>query len=322
MKPGKLPPEYLRTLIDRYVRWSEEVIVGSGIGLDSAVIDLKEGGYLFLKTDPVTFVTEDIGWYSVIINSNDIAVSGGTPEWFLAVVLLPEHSDGETVGKIFSQISATCRELNISWCGGHTEVTPGIDRPIVVGTAIGRGKRFITSQFARAGDAVILTKGIAIEGTLAIALEKREEIDQELFNRIMTFRKWLSILEDARIAMRHGVHAMHDPTEGGLTTALNEIAIASGKRIEVKYEWIKILDETRILCDMFDLDPLGLLSSGALVATISMDKTGPLLADLKASGIWAGVIGYVKDGQGAWIERDGKLEKLRPRDGDEILRLI
>ncbi len=322
MKPGKFPSDRLKKLLERYVKSSEDVIVGPGIGMDSAVIDLKGKGYLFLKTDPVTFVTEDIGWYSVIINSNDIAVCGGSPEWYLAVILLPEDSDYEMSRRIFSQISATCQDMGISWCGGHTEVTPGIDRPIVVGSMVGRGKRFVTSANARAGDAVILTKGIAIEGTIAVALEKRGEIDHDLFERIMGLRKWLSVIDDANLAIKHGVHAMHDPTEGGLATALNEIAMASGKRIEVKYEKIKILDETRIICELFDLDPLGLLSSGALLATIPSEKAWSLISDLKNKGMWCGIIGYVKTGSGVWMEKDGKSEKLNSWDGDEILRLI
>ena len=322
MKPGKLPPDYLRSLLERYVKYGGDVIVGSGIGIDSAVVKLDDRKYLFLKTDPITFVTEEVGWYSVIINSNDIAVCGGKPKWFLATILIPENSREEVVERIFSQISDTCQKLGISWCGGHTEVTPGIDRPIVVGLMAGLGERYVTSAGAREGDAVILTKGIAIEGTIAIAQEKKKEIDDELFSKIMSYRKWLSVMKDAEIALRYGANSMHDPTEGGLATALNELAISSGKRIEVESEKIRILEETRVICEKYGLDPLGLLSSGALLITISPERAGDLVSSFKGAGIWAEIIGVVKEGIGVWIKRKNRFQILEPFTADEILKVM
>ena len=129
---GKLPSDLLESLLTRYASHDERVVLGPGVGEDAAVIDMGER-YLVAKTDPITFATEDIGWYAVNVNANDVACCGATPRWFLATVLLPEGCTAQRVETIFDQIATACGELDIALCGGHTEITYGLERPIVVG---------------------------------------------------------------------------------------------------------------------------------------------------------------------------------------------
>ncbi len=163
--PGKLPAKLLEELLERHARPDASVLVGPGIGEDAAVIDMGER-CLVAKTDPITFAADEIGWYAVHVNANDVACCGARPRWFLATVLLPKRdTTREFVEGIFAQMAAACDELGVTLCGGHTEITHGLDRPIVIGQMLGDVGRdaFVRGSGARAGDVIILTKGIAHE---------------------------------------------------------------------------------------------------------------------------------------------------------------
>ncbi|MGH7428421.1 MAG: AIR synthase related protein, partial [Candidatus Methylomirabilaceae bacterium] len=134
---GKLRGAFLAELLAKHVTLDERVVVGPRLGEDAAVLDMGDR-YLVATTDPITFVAEDLGWYALVVNANDLAVRGATPRWFLATCLLPEGRTTEaTVDALFGQLSAACRHLEVSLIGGHTEITHGLDRPLVVGTMLG-----------------------------------------------------------------------------------------------------------------------------------------------------------------------------------------
>jgi len=330
--PGKLPVNFLRKLLARYTHKNKDVVVGPSIGIDATVI--KPGkDYIIAKTDPITFVAEDIGFYAININANDIATMGGIPRWFLVSILLPEKTTTPSmVRRIFSQISMACKELGISLCGGHTEVTFHMDRPIVVGQMLGTVKKdeLVTAGGAKVGDCVILTKGIAIEAVSIVAREKENELRRHFPGSFISRCKGsikkpgLSVLKEARIAARSGlVHAMHDPTEGGLATGLHELAIASGVGIEVDGDSIPILPEWMELARFFNIDPLGAIASGALLITLSPENTEKLLRRFKRAGIMAGVIGkVVPRRKGIRIIRNGKTYSLPLYERDEITKIF
>ncbi len=300
---GKLHAQLLEALIGKLPLDDERVVVGPRIGEDAAVIDMGDR-YLVAKTDPITFTAEEIGWYAVNVNANDIAVMGATPKWFMATVLLPEGKSDEALAEsIFTQIANACRELNITVIGGHTEVTYGLDRPILVGAMLGECDRdkLVVSSNAQIGDAIILTKGIPIEGTSIIAREKGDELFRRGYEasfieraKRMLYEPGISVVKDALIATSSGrVHAMHDPTEGGLAMGLYELSWASGVSIEVDGEAIKIVEEGARLCAEFGLNPLGTIASGALLIVAHPDDADGIVKALNASGISAAVIGRV-----------------------------
>ena len=177
------------------------------------------------------------------------------------------------VEEIFAQLSRACRELGVVLCGGHTEITHGLDRPIVVGQMLGEveEEKLVSPDKIRPGDEVLLTKGIAIEGTALIAREKKGlesilGVDQVERCRGLLRNPGISVVREARRAGEVArVHAMHDPTEGGLATGLRELAEASGLGMRVEMEKIAVFPETEVLCGKLRLDPLGLLASGALL---------------------------------------------------------
>jgi hydrogenase maturation factor len=305
---------------------------GAGIGEDATVIDFGDR-YLVAKTDPITFASEEIGWYAVHVNANDIATTGAEPKWLLVTLLLPEaRTDEALVESIFAQLAEACEQLGISLCGGHTEVTHGLDRPIVVGQMLGEvhRQRLVRSSGSRVGDVVLMTKGVAIEGTAILARERGAllacEYPEEFLERCrgLLHDPGISVLADARVATSTAiVHSMHDPTEGGVTTGLWEMAQASGVGLRVWGSSIPILPETATLCARFDLDPLGLIASGSLLLTLASEDVDRVQAALKSEGIPAVAIGeVVSQEEGLTLTRNGSIQELPRFEPDEISRVF
>jgi hydrogenase expression/formation protein HypE len=328
---GKLPADVLARLLTTIAPADPRVILGPGIGLDAAVIDMGDR-LLVAKTDPITFAADSIGWYAVQVNANDIATTGAAPRWFMATVLLPESRADETMAEhIFDQIYSACAAIGASLVGGHTEITYGLDRPIVVGAMLGEVAReaLVTPSGARPGDALLLTKGIAVEGTAIIAREKAQalaHLDPVFLERCRRFliEPGISVVRDAAIATSAGrVHAMHDPTEGGLATGLYEMALASGIGLAIEADAVPIYPETVALCHAARLDPWGLIASGALLLAVQVEDAEKIVSALQAQGILAAVIGRATPAaQGVQLRTPEGTCALPHFARDEIARLF
>ena len=304
LQTGKLNVQILRKLLQRYSKTDEKVLLGPRIGEDAAAIDMGER-VLIVTTDPITFATNEIGYYSVMVNANDIATTGAEPRWYTVTILLPEVQGTESlVDSIFQQIHRACEKLSISLIGGHTEITHGLDRPILVGQMIGEVQReaLITTAGAKPGDIILLSKGICIEGTSLIAREKEGDlssrgIPQDLVERAQRFLfdPGISVVEEARLAFQAGhVHSMHDITEGGLANGLHELSMAAGVGIVVEKDCIPIYEESRKLCEAFGLNPLGVIASGSLLITASPPETEKILERAHRHGAAITRIGRVE----------------------------
>lgn len=331
MEIGKLPHKFLADMLAK-VNLDDRVIVGPGVGLDAAVIDYGER-LLVAKTDPITFAADLIGWYAVNVNANDVAVMGAVPKWLMTTVLLPTSMSQNDAENIFDQILSACGELGVSLVGGHTEVTADLQRPIIIGCMLGEAEssRLVTAAGACEGDDIVLTKGIAIEGTALLAREAHDWLREKWFTEKylrrsadLLFNPGISVLKDARIAMQTAhVHAMHDPTEGGLATGLMELSIASNLGLEVDMQKVPILRETQSICRAFRLDPLGLIASGCLIISVSPSDTPALLEAFRNEGINAAVIGrMMPKNYGLKIRTSKGLRDLPVFSRDEIARFF
>jgi hydrogenase maturation factor len=328
---GKLPSDVLARLLSGIALDDPRVRVAPGVGVDCAVIDLEGGMCLVAKSDPITFTADEIGWYAVHVNANDIATTGATPRWFLATILLPEgKSDAALVESIINQIHAGCRELGATLVGGHTEITFGIDRPIVAGTMLGEvvRDRLITPAGARSGDALLLTKRLAVEATSILAREKaRELIGRFDLAYVHHARRFLhdpgiSVVRDAQVAIDAGrVHAMHDPTEGGLATGLHELAAAANVGLEIDAQTAPVYPETQMLCDAFGIDVWGVIASGSMLMAVEAEDADRIVAALRAAKIEASIIGRVVERERGVTVRDGaSVARLRTFTRDEITK--
>jgi hydrogenase expression/formation protein HypE len=330
---GKLRAQTLQSLFDRHPVKDARVVVGPRVGEDAAVIDLGDR-YLVATSDPITFAADDVAWYALQVNANDVAVRGARPRWFLATLLLPEgRTTDESVTALFDQLVAACAELEVTLVGGHTEVTAGLDRPVVAGTMLGEvaKDRLITTAGARVGDAVVMTKGVPLEGAAILARDREDEllargVRPAVLRKAKAFlrRPGLSVLPEAAIAGELGeVHAMHDPTEGGIATALWELAEAAGVGLRIDRERIVILPEGAELCRVLGLDPLGTIASGALLLTLSPADAAIVIHALAREGIDSHYIGQVVPREQGVVLVEGNRESPLPIfPQDELTRLL
>ncbi len=330
---GKLKPEYLKEILKElsFPR-SNDTLIGPSYGEDAGAFALGDKA-IVVASDPITFTSSQMGYYLVNVNANDIATMGAKPKFLLLVMLLPEKgTDPASLRELVQDIKKATKEREITVLGGHTEITPGLERPILVGTMIGvvDKDRLVTSSGAREGDALLLTEGIAIEGTSIIAREKREETERILGKeKTKTVERWLfdpgiSVVKGALILSDAGLPtSMHDPTEGGLAMGIHELCEASEVGALVYGSEIPIFEETRALASHFGIDPLGLIASGALLFTVHRGNESKAIEILKSEGINAKVIGEIRDrSYGVKLEDEGKISPLPRFEKDEILKVF
>jgi hydrogenase expression/formation protein HypE len=321
---GKIPLELLSRLLDELPSPPPELRLGARIGEDACAIDVPEG-VLIAATDPITLTSVDAGRLAVLVNANDVAVSGARPRWFLAVVLVPPGTtDGELHG-LFSSIRLTLAEVGAHLVGGHTEVTPTVTRPVVVGHMLGiaEGDPVKTGGFAP-GDVVVQVRPAPIEGAAVLA---REVLDGSTIVRAALLEQarealqepGISVVEPALLATSLGATALHDPTEGGLAGGLHEMAHAAGLRLVVDRSAILWFGPGLAVCEAARADPWGTLASGTLLATFPPRIAKDALEAFAREDHDAGVIGRVEEGDGV---HDSEGEPLAWPEVDEVARLL
>ncbi len=329
LNEGKLPLGLLEELLEFTGAADPDIHLGPALGEDAAVIDLGDQ-YLVLKTDPVTLAQEDIGWYAVHVNANDVATTGARPRWFQTTILLPMGSTGDLARSLFRQVHAACVELDVAITGGHCEVTPAVGQVVLVGDMQGTVSKedLVLTRGAREKDVLIMTKAAGIEGTAILARERAGELNAQfgpaLVARAAAYLRspGISVVSEALLAARMGATSLHDPTEGGVSMGLQEVSVACGHVLQVKPSAIAIEKETRVLCEYYGLNPLGLIASGSLLVAIPEPGSQRLLEEYERRGIAAKAIGEVA-GSGIGVEVVGEAEgfPLEPSERDEITRV-
>ncbi|MBN18484.1 MAG: hydrogenase expression/formation protein [Chloroflexi bacterium] len=332
MKAGKLPLELLSNLLSEIKVKDPRVILGAKTGEDAAVIDIGDR-FLVAKMDPITFATDEIGWYLVQINSNDLFVMGATPKWLMATLLFPETYSKTLIKNIFNQLSKACEEANITLIGGHTEITYGLDRPLAIGAILGEVNKnhVIYTSDANIGDEIVITKGIAIEGTAIIAREKEAHllslgVNKKYINNAKNFifEPGISIKNDSKIAINSGnITSMHDPTEGGLFGALQEIAKAANVGLHIEENEIYILPECLEICSKIDINPFGMIASGSLLCTVKAGSSNKLIDNLRDAGSYGYKIGKIMPKEyGIMLSNSKGVKKMPIFKRDEIARYL
>ncbi len=329
LPPGKIPLDILKEVVFRNLGAKRnEVLLGPTAGIDGAVLDLGDKS-LVVSMDPITAAVERIGWEAVNVNANDVATFGVEPQFLVSCLMLPESSSRETVETITSQMDKAAKALNIAIIGGHCETTPGLANPIVVGCVMGlteKGK-YVTAGGAKAGDKLILTKSAGIEGTAILASDRAPQLSKilsaDMLNDARLFYDQISVVKDALIAYRTGgVNAMHDPTEGGIVGGIHEIADASNLGVRVYEDKITVEPETSQICKYFEIDPLQLIGSGALLIAAKKEHADEIVENLAKEKIFAAAIGEVGGNvnKRLLIQRDGTTREL-PRPVSDHLWL-
>jgi hydrogenase expression/formation protein HypE len=327
---GKLPGWLLRKVLPGSAR-DPDILVGPGLGRDAAAIAVG-GRVMVAKNDPITFASEGGAAHLVEVNANDVACMGATPRWLLVTALLPHGVTPADVLNQFAELRETCRQRSVELIGGHTEIVPGLARPILVGMMLGDAAphELLRPGEAQPGDVLLITKELAIEGTALLARERADVLQERIGGELVRSaarlldRPGISVVAEAEIARRTShVTALHDPTEGGFATAVRELAIVSGAGVEIDVEAIPILEETCAIAEALGIDPLGMLASGSLLIATRPEGVSSIVRDIEAAGIPVSVVGRLTDDPGdALLIEGGERRPLPEFAVDEVARVL
>ncbi|CAN2047924.1 hydrogenase expression/formation protein HypE [Candidatus Magnetomoraceae bacterium gMMP-13] len=328
---GKFPNDLLEEFLTDCNFNDPSVLICPRVGEDTAAVSVDKEEILILKSDPITFATDSIADYAVLVNANDIATSGADPRWLLTTILFPCGITASESLHIINQLKEVCRKWNITLCGGHTEITDAVTRQVIIGMLAGTvsKKGLIDKSRMKQGDKVLLTKGIAVEGTAIIAREFSEKLkylgmSEKKIKECSDFLCHISIINEAKIAISSGgITAMHDVTEGGLATALSEFSIAGKHNIRINMEKISIFPQTQKICQLLDINPLGLIGSGSLLISCKPDYAEKIINNLHNANIKAACIGeVVNKGREVKAMKEGRQVEWPSFEVDEITKLF
>ena len=335
LSAGKLPNRILARFLEASRSEDPSLLIGPGVGEDTAAVALEpEDEILILKSDPITFATDEMGYYALVVNANDVATSGGTPRWLLTTLLFPPGTTAGQVGRLLESLRCWCGRMGVTLCGGHTEITDAVTKPVVVGQMVGTAERsrLVDKRRIRSGDQVLLTKALAVEGTAILAREFPRALenlgvpaDEISRGQRFLFSPGISVRDEAEAALESGgVSALHDVTEGGVATALEELTHAGRHRIRVRSGQVPVFPETARICRLLGIDPLGLIGSGSLLIVCRPDSSQRLQAALGDRGIQTALVGEVL-GPGSGVEAvdgNGKSVPWPHFETDELPRAI
>lgn len=327
MKIGKVPENVLKRSVFKQIKFKrEEVLIHPGVGEDCSVLQLKPDEVFVLSTDPITGAVNDIGTLAVHVTANDLATAGSEPVGILLSILLPPSAEEADLKALMRELESACETLHIEILGGHTEVTPVVNQPVVTVTGVGKVKKdqVLFTKGAKPGQDIVVTKWIGLEGTSIIASGKekalRQHYSQDFVDRAKGFIQYISVVEEAMTAREFGVSAMHDITEGGVFGALWEVAAAGGVGLTVDLKKIPLKQETVEICEFFDLNPYQLISSGSML--IACDKGHDLVEQLGKKGIHSAVVGKFTDNNDKIIIYDEEeIRYLEPPKTDELYKV-
>ncbi len=273
-----------------------ELITGPAIGEDCAILNFN-GSWIAATTDPITGSDKEIGSLGIHISLNDLASAGAEPVAVLVTLLFPPGTTAENIRTIMADIHRTTAEMHVALAGGHTEVTNAVNRTVMNVTALGKTppNGATKTSGAKAGDAILVTKAVGLEGTAILANEKSDELTRIFGDSFVSiakgFIKELSVVKEGMVAAKHRVHAMHDITEGGILGALWEMCTASALGAQIIEAAIPVRPETEELCRHFHINPYRLISSGSMLMACKDGES--MVKILEEAGVPASIIGYM-----------------------------
>lgn len=327
MNVGKVPESVLKRSVLRQIHTKrQEVLLGAGVGEDCAAVRLAGDEVFVISTDPITGTATDIGTLAFHVTMNDLASAGAEPIGVMLTILLPEGAGEQELKGIMGQMEVACAKANVQIMGGHTEVTRAVSQPLVNVCGVGKAKagKLVSTAGAKPGDDILVSKWIGLEGTSILAKEKERELaaryPMDLVRNAQSFDRYLSVLPEAAVAVKSGVSAMHDVTEGGIFGALWELAESSGVGLEIDLKKIPVKQETIEVCEYFGINPYGLISSGCMLMASADGNT--LVRELEKNGIHAVVIGKAVGGNDRILRNEEEKRFLEPPKADELYKVV
>ncbi len=327
MVTGKLPNDLLEKIVLKYITHKkDDIITGAAVGEDNALMDFGDE-VAVLSTDPITGAIKDIGKLAVHISCNDVSTSGGTPIGVLLTILAPPETTYADIERIMKDAGETAEKLDVEIMGGHTEITDAVNKVVISTTVIGKIKKekLQIVDKINIGDKILMSKSTAIEGTSILLSDLEsyfvDKMDMEKIKEGQGYNELLSVMEEGKIGGRVGLNYMHDITEGGVLGAVWEAQKAINKGVKIYNELVPISDVTKELCNILDLDPLRLISSGSMLMIANKEQVEILEKEYKEKDIDLTIIGEVVE-EGIFMEIDGEVELIDPPMADELYRAL
>ncbi len=324
---GKLSSEQLNDIVFRHLTFKRpEVMVRPSVGEDCAVIRVGDHAVV-LSTDPITGTANAVGKLAVNINLNDIASNGVAPMGLMLTVLAPVGTSLDALEQVIADAARTAESNGVEIIGGHTELTDAVNRIVISAVAIGiqPHEQVLSLKKISVGDVIMLTKAVAIEGTGILACEKASELEvaigAEALKEAKGFLELTSVVKEGLIAGNVKVKAMHDVTEGGLLGAVWEMCYGAGLGCMIHECDIPIHVVTQQICDYFDIDPLRLISSGAMLIVVAPEAVDQLGALMGEAGVSIQEIGVITESE-YLIELEGEVFEIAPPQGDALFEVL
>ncbi|MTI68586.1 MAG: AIR synthase [Firmicutes bacterium] len=327
MNIGKLPNDVLEKLVfDNIGNKREDVLLRAGVGEDCSVLDFGKYGCV-ISTDPITGASSNLGSLAIHISCNDVASNGAEPIGVTLTIMAPEDTKEIEIEEIMKDASKASKELNVEIIGGHTEITNAVNKIVVSTTVIGKQlkEKILNIDDIKIGDKILMTKTAGLEGTAIIASDLEEKLENKLskdnLKEAKDMIKDISVVKEGIICGNIGVSYMHDVTEGGILGALWETSKAIKKGIRVYKKDIPIADSTKNICNILNIDPLKLISSGSMIIIADDENTKKIKSKLKESNIKVSVIGEITK-EDILIEEDDEIKTIKSPESDELYKVI
>ena len=320
---GKLSNEDLDAMIlSKLESKRKEVLGASSIGEDTALLDL-EGDYVVLSSDPITGAAENLGTLAIHISVNDVATKSADAVGVLLTLLLPVNTSSRDIETIMADAQRAADEVNMDIIGGHTEITDAVSKPVMISTVIGRvAKEHMPDPSAvKPGDVVAMSKYAGLEGTAILCTDCAhglKDMGDELLSQGQELMKELSVQKEGEAAASYSIRAMHDVTEGGVEGAIWEMAQALGVGMYIEKDAIPVLDSTKALAKIADIDLYRLISSGSMLVVMDRDDFEPMRKELEERSILFTKIGEIA-GDSRVIYKNAEREEAIPSPGPDEL---
>ena len=322
MRIGKITENALKRSVLKLLRTEYKDVKSAAVGSDCAFSSNKEA---FSAVSTVTADISDPGFYAVMKAQTALFSQGITPDHVTVSIMLPADAEEKMVKDIVKGAISAAKMCDVPYVGGHTEVTDAVSRALVTATAVaGKSEENLTLSKPEAGDDLVITKWIALEGTSMLAAERKENLSSRypipFIEEAERFKELLDIRAEAAVAVESSVSAIHDISSGGIYASLWEMSERAGCGLEVDLRKIPVRQETIEICEFFEINPYQLLSGGALLLATKDGES--LVKKLEDKGIPAIVVGVLKEGNDKIIINGEEKRYLESPQSDEIHKVL
>ena len=326
MRIGKITENALKRSVLKQIKTEFKNKTSAAVGTDCAFSDSKK---TFSATCPLAVNVSDIGYYAVMKAVNGIVSQGLKADLVLVTILLPEDAEEQTLKKIVADAISAAKKCDVVYSGGHTEVSTAVTRPVVTATCIGvenedEGAKALLTSKMEAGQELVITKWVALEGTAMLSSEKfgllSEKYPVPFIDEAREFKDYLDIVDEMKIAIKTGISGCHDLSNGGVFAGLWELASRAGLGLKVDLKKIPIRQESVEICEFFEINPYQLLSGGSLL--FSTNNGEKLVSALGEAGIPAAIVGTLEEGKDRVIINSDETRFLDLPQTDEIHKVL